>query len=88
MKYNFYSVYDIKVGYGMPVTQENDAVAMRNFENVCLDEHSVFHTHCSDFSLRCIGTFDTDTGEISPTTPREICAASDFVVTLKGSEVN
>lgn len=86
MVYNVYSVLDVNVGYGMPVVQDNDAVAMRSFENGCVDKSSVWHTHCSDFSLMCIGTFDTNTGELTPSPVRKVCNAYDFVSRMKGEE--
>ena len=87
MKYNMYSILDVNVGYGMPVSQDNDAVAMRNFQNACSDKSSVFATHSADFSLYCIGTYDTDTGELESLPPRKICAAYDFVSRLN-NDVN
>lgn len=79
MVYNLYSILDVNVGYQMPIVQDNDAVAMRNFENACIDKSSVFNTHSVDFSLWCIGTFDTDTGVVEPMPQRKICNAYDFV---------
>jgi len=76
---NLYSILDVNVGYGMPLVQDNDAVAMRNFENACSDKSSIFSTHSADFSLWCVGTFDSDTGELESTPPRKICNAYDFV---------
>ena len=84
MIYNFYSVYDVNMGYNPPVVQENDAVAMRNFENACCDKSSVWYTHCADFSLMCIGSFDSSSGEIIAADPKKVCAASDFVARMKG----
>ena len=84
MLYNVYSVLDVNVGYGVPIVQDNDAVAMRSFENGCVDRSSIWHTHCSDFSLWCVGTFETSTGILEPCTPRKICSAFDFVSALKG----
>lgn len=76
---NMYSILDVNVGYGMPIVQDNDAVAMRNFENAASDVTSVFHTHPSDFSLWCVGTFDTSSGELESIPQRKICNAYDFV---------
>ena len=78
MVYNVYSVLDVNVGFGVPVCQDNDAVAVRSFENGCIDQSSLWYTHSSDFSLHCIGTFDTDSGELVPLAPRKICSAYDF----------
>lgn len=82
MKQKVYSILDVNVGYGVPIVQDNDAVAMRNFENACTDERSVFATHSSDFSLWCVGTFDTDTGILESGAPEKICNAYDFVSRL------
>lgn len=79
MIYNVYSVLDVSVGYGVPVVQDNDAVAMRSFENGCSDPGSVWHTHPADFYLHRIGTFDTSTGELSSCKPARVCSALDFV---------
>lgn len=85
MVYNVYSVLDVNVGFGVPVVHDNDATAMRAFENGCCDKHSLWYTHSSDFSLHCIGTFDTSTGEISSLPSRKICSAFDFVNMRKDS---
>ena len=87
MIYNVYSVLDVNIGYGVPVVQDNDAVAMRAFENGCSDVSSVWHTHPADFHLHCIGTFDTSTGELTAEPARKICSATDFVVRMRESEV-
>lgn len=87
MLYNLYSILDVNVGFGMPVVQDNDAVAMRNFENACTDKSSVFATHSADFSLWCIGTFHSDTGVVESIPQRKICAAYDFVSRLN-NDVN
>lgn len=84
MVYNVYSVLDVNVGYGVPIVQDNDAVAMRAFENGCVDQSSIWYTHSSDFSLWCIGSFDTDSGKLESAAPRKICNAFDFVSHMKG----
>lgn len=77
-----YSILDVNLGFGMPLVQDNDAVAMRNFENACSDKSSVFSTHSSDFSLWLVGTFDTDTGIVESCPQEKICSAYDFVSRL------
>lgn len=86
MVYNVYSILDVNVGYGAPVCHDNDAVAMRFFENACSDKHSLWYTHSADFSLMCIGTFDTSSGELDCTPVRKVCSAYDFVSRLKGED--
>lgn len=87
MIYGVYSVLDVNVGYGVPVMQENDAVAMRTFANGCYDKRSVWHTHSSDFCLMCIGSFDTDSGELTPEDPRKLCSAYDCVTMSERDEM-
>lgn len=84
MVYNVYSILDVNVGYGAPMCHDNDAVAMRFFENACSDKRSIWYTHCSDFSLMCIGTYDTSTGELIAEPIRKVCSAFDFVSRMKG----
>ena len=79
MLYNVYSVLDVHTGYGVPVIHDNDATAMRAFENGCTDRTSLWFTHSSDFHLHHIGTFDTSSGELISCPPRKVCAAYDFV---------
>lgn len=85
MVYKVYSILDVNVGYGMPIVQDNHAVAMRNFENVCCNESSVYHTHPTDFSLWYIADFDTETGNLESVPYEKICNAYDFVSRLKGN---
>lgn len=80
MLYSVYSVHDVNVGFGYPLIQDNDAVAMRSFENGCYDKSSIWYTHSSDFSLWCIGSFDTDSGELISEIPRKVCTASDIII--------
>lgn len=91
MVYTVYSVRDLNVGFGYPIVQDNDSVAMRSFEHGCMDDTSYWHTHPSDFSLYAIGSFDSYSGDlVSFDSPRLICHATDFVfkeVKSNGSEV-
>ena len=82
MKKNFYAILDVYNGYGMPIIQDNDGTAMRNFQNACCDKSSVYATHSADFSLWCVGAYDSDSGELIPEPARKICSAYDFVATL------
>lgn len=79
MIYKIYSVKDRLAGYGVIVLQDNDAVAMRAFENGCSDPSSTWSTHPSDFDLYYIGDFDTHSGEILPDGPKYLCSACDFI---------
>ena len=61
-----YSMRDIKSDFMAPTYSSNDAVAMRNFESAIEQSHDVLFTHRSDFQLFRIGSFDTDTGVLTP----------------------
>lgn len=79
MIYKIYSVKDRLAGYGVIVLQDNDAVAMRAFQNGCSDPSSTWSTHPNDFSLYCLGEFDTHSGDIISYEPKFICSADDFI---------
>lgn len=59
-----YSVRDVKVGFMPPTVFQNDDVANRSFQSDVLSSNGVLLTHPDDFSLYCLGSFDTETGEI------------------------
>ncbi len=45
---------------------KHDAVALRQFGDLCRQEGSIFAKHPQDFELVSLGEFDTDTGVIEP----------------------
>ena len=80
MVFGIYSVKDNCAGFGVPIIQDNDAVAMRVFENGCSDPTSVWHSHPVDFHLCRLGSFDSESGDILSYEPKRICSATDFVI--------
>uniref|UniRef100_A0AAU8AZT9 Nonstructural protein n=1 Tax=Dulem virus 174 TaxID=3145651 RepID=A0AAU8AZT9_9VIRU len=66
MKFNVYSIRDVKTGFLNPTFEVNDAVAMRNFSHAIQQSESVLFTHASDFDLYRIGEFDSSSGRIEP----------------------
>lgn len=82
MKYNIYSIRDVKTGFLPPTYDVNDQSAVRNFEHACLNGDSLFFSHAEDYSLFALGSFDTDTGRIySDDNPTELVSA--FQVKIK-----
>ena len=75
MIYPIYAVRDNLVGFLRPITEINDAVAMRNFRDAFaqLPEASK-----SDYSLFKIGEFNDKTGEVTALLPTVVCHATDF----------
>lgn len=75
MMQRIYSLRDVKVGFLSPTLHDNDSVAVRSLENVLRSpSSSLLDTHPEDFSLYCLGVFDTLTGLISPfSVPEQVC---------------
>lgn len=62
-----YALRDIKVGYLSPTIHDSDPIAIRSIENVLRSpSSSLLDSHPEDFSLFCLGEFDTKTGILSP----------------------
>lgn len=82
MDYNVYCVRDEKQDlnlYGPIMLQENDGVAMRSFAHEAMKEDSIWHSHPTDFSLWCVGSYEMSCGALHAEPPRKICDAADFV---------
>lgn len=69
MIYGVYAVRDRLAGFAAPYLEQNDPMAMRGFERIILDRQSMPNFKPSDFDLCKLGTFDTDSGVISPSVP-------------------
>lgn len=63
MKYGVYSVRDCLNGFGALMCDFNDSTAKRNFKNA-LSGHK--NATCGDYDLFRIGSFDVDSGVITP----------------------
>lgn len=81
MKVNLYSVKDAKSGFNGLILEQNDAIALRNFEHAFYDKGSVYYSHAADFSLFRVGSFDSSTGQVSA------LGVSEFVLIADGSVV-
>lgn len=80
MLLRLYSVRDVLSGFMTPVLEQNDAIAMRNFQMACdsfRPDTTLMTWRPSDYSLYCIASFDTDSGVISPFTPIELVCSGD-----------
>lgn len=77
---NVYSLKDELTGFGLPTVHDNDRVAMRSLQLAFEQpEPNIFRSNPSDYTLYCIGQFDTEVGLISSNaTPRRVCSMSDF----------
>lgn len=60
---NIYCIRDDKAGFLDPFVDLNDATALRNF-TFAMEKDTVMGVNNKDFSLYCVGTFNTGTGII------------------------
>ena len=72
MTFGIYSICDKLTGFMTPTVDLNDASAMRNFEHAVLSPGSLLNSHSEDYSLCCVGTFNSDTGEVEPLNPVKV----------------
>lgn len=67
---NLYSVRDNKVNSYSPVFPSTSSVqATRDFERACNDANTQLNRYPSDFDLFQVGTFDDQTGVVTPINP-------------------
>lgn len=66
MIYGVYSMRDSKTGFTNLSLDSNDDSAVRNFTHALTVSDGLFQTFPQDFALLRLGSFDTDTGIITP----------------------
>ena len=85
MKYPFYAIRDVHVGFNQPMTDINDNTAIRNFSYAINNPgNGVMNFQPKDYDLYRIGEFDTDSGLLIPE-PVPVLVVSGLSV--YGSEV-
>lgn len=78
MVYFIYSMRDKHTGFVSPTFDLNDQTASRNFSMALSKSEGVLGFAPSDFDLYCIGTWDTDSGVITPVSlPRLVKTGSE-----------
>lgn len=81
MIYGVYSIRDVKTGFMTPVIEVSDEAAARNFTHSVLSSDGILRSFAVDFSLYRIGSFDADSGRITPEDiPQLVCQGSSAVV--------
>lgn len=78
MTLGIYSIRDQRVGWLTPTVDRNDQSAIRNFQFAVMNEQSIFHTHCQDFSLYRIAYFDDQTAELTTFEPELLFDGKSF----------
>lgn len=66
MIYHVYSMRDKHTGFISPTFDLNDQVAARNFSMALTKSEGILGFAPSDFDLYCLGSWDTDSGVLSP----------------------
>lgn len=73
-----YAIRDLHTGYTSVTVDQNDSTAFRNFSHAVNRSDSVLNSSPKDFSLMCLGTFDSESGRIEAfDNPRLVAEASD-----------
>lgn len=67
MKHNVYSIYDSAAkAYFPPFFLHTEGMALRGFTDAVNDPNSQVGKHPKDYDLFQIGTFDDNTGQLTP----------------------
>lgn len=80
MIFGVYSIRDHLSGFQTPVIEQNDALALRNFQ-MAIDQYprdrgaTLMSWRPSDFDFFKIGEFNSETGRISPLVPPELISS-------------
>lgn len=81
MEQIIYSIFDDKaVMYCRPFFLQSVGLALRSFADICKDRESQIAHHPADFKLYKLGTFNDNTGSITPLAiPEFVASASEYV---------
>lgn len=82
-----YAIRDVKVGFLTPTVEQNERVAIRNFSHAVVNSQSVLSSYAKDFALYRLGTYDNDTGVITPDPlPVHVYEAADAFTQFGGED--
>lgn len=80
MIYHVYAIRDSVSGeYLAPMLDQTDDLARRNYRHTVMIDHGLLSTHTTDYDLYCIGTYDSETGRLTPAEP---------VLTMRGADID
>lgn len=76
-----YAVYDVKAAsYGTPAFLASKGIALRGFADVCANGQSQFAKHPGDFQMFELGSYDPNSGLITPHPQPIFCFSASEVV--------
>lgn len=62
-----------------PFFQTHKPAALRMFSDLVNDPNAPISKHPDDYSLHCLGTFDTGSGNLNPIAVEHLAYATDFI---------
>lgn len=81
MKLNIYSIYDNAAKfYSLPMFWHNDAVALRNAQNMMADGDSQIARFPENFVMFYLGEWDDEQAQITTKVPEVICKFHELKV--------
>jgi len=79
MNFQIFSVYDAKAeSYGTPMFLAAKGQAIRSFQDQANTAESMICKYPGDFTLFLIGSFDSDTGKITPINPQSLGTGVEY----------
>lgn len=81
MKLQIFAIRDFKAeAYNTPFFFTTQGQALRAFQDLVTDKQSTVSMHPEDFSIYLVGTFDTDSANITPheNGPQHMAKATDL----------
>lgn len=78
-----YTIRDNATKFYDVITDDNDRAAIRSFTNAVNKNGTLMYANPDDFVLYSVGTFNTETGEITSELPTILCYGNQ----VKTSEV-
>lgn len=84
MKKLVYAIRDARIGFMTPILEENDASAIRGFQNAVMAREGYFANFASEYDLYRIGQFDSDQGQFLNETPVLLCSGASVLVASAG----
>ncbi len=84
MKKPVYSIRDARIGFMTPILEENDASAIRGFQNAVIAGEGYFARFANEYDLYRVGEFDSESGQFENQIPDLLCSGASVSVAHVG----
>lgn len=82
MNVEMFTIYDTKVlVFSAPFFAANIGTAIRIVQDTLRDRDTALARHPNDFVLYCLGSFNSQTGELTPRKPENLGVIATFLPT-------